>query len=185
MNDRPVVDFTGLSKAEVLAALFNASAPGGMGFLQAGNGPQVMSVDDAQRLIDEGYSATSDYAKVPGRPMLYFDYVYGRPLKLNLTEDDSFDPWGFDRDNGGDGASQKIIDRLRATKDVNPPESQEAHVAATHENAFVAMDMVKEEGGVTEEDLFGRPVKVFKLGCTEFAEPIKTAVQEELDRLAT
>ena len=33
MSDNKMVDISGLDKAAVLAVLFNASAPGGMGFL--------------------------------------------------------------------------------------------------------------------------------------------------------
>ena len=93
------VDISGLSKAQVLMALFNASAPQGMGMLQASRGPQVMDLQTAEQII-------KDY--------LSFDYLYGRPLKLDLSGS-SFDPWGFDRDNGGDGTAQKIIDQLRTT----------------------------------------------------------------------
>lgn len=126
MTNITAVDISGLSKAEVLAALFNATSPAGMGFLQAANGPQVMDVAYAERLIDAGNTATPDYGGInmPGRPELYFDYLYGRPLKLDLS-DSSFNPSGFDRDNGGDGTAQRIIDRLRASHDVNPTESAE------------------------------------------------------------
>lgn len=117
MTNTTAVDISDLSKAEVLAALFNASSPAGMGFLQAANGPKVMDITHAQRLIDD----------LEGSPQgVYFDYLYGRPLKLDLRVSYSFEPWGFDRDNGGDGTAQKVIDRLRETHNVNPSESAEA-----------------------------------------------------------
>lgn len=170
------VNITGLSKAEVLAALFNASAPGGMGFLQAMHGPQVMSVEDAEELVGAGNTATPDYGghTLPGRPELYFDYLYGRPLKLNLTNDDSFDPWGFDRDNGGDGSAQRVIDRLRETKDVNPPESQEAHETAMHLNAHQAMAFAN-----TPSTVDGN---VFTLGGDDVGAVLGQAVDNELRR---
>ena len=99
-----LVDITGLSKAAVLAAMFNASRPQGMGFISSLSGPDSLDIEAAEKEI----------AKTLDCVYLDFDYVFGRPLKLNLTED-SFDPRGFDSDNGGPGAAQKIIDRLRAS----------------------------------------------------------------------
>lgn len=126
-----LIDISDLSKAAVLAALYNASSPAGMGFLQAGNGPQVMDEQYAQELIDKGSDASGDYhpgmAKLRGNNV-YFDYLHGRPLKLNLR-DDSFNPAGFDRDNGGDGAAQQIINELRASGQVNTDPIKSAHSA--------------------------------------------------------
>lgn len=124
------VDITGLSKADVLAALFNAAeAPRFMGALQFQYGPYVMTKETAVKLTEFGNTATPDYGgfDMPDRPELYFDYLYGRCLKLDLTDDSSFDAWGFDRDNGGDGSAQKVIDRLRRTGEVNTTPDCEAH----------------------------------------------------------
>ena len=104
MTDIDEVDIRGLSKAAVLAAMFNASRPLGMGFLSSLSGPDSLDIEGAEKEI----------AKTLDCVYLDFDYVFGRPLKLNLTED-SFDPRGFDRDNGGSGSAQKIVDRLRAS----------------------------------------------------------------------
>ncbi len=121
MSERPVVNIADLSKADVLAALFNAAmAPRYMGALQFQHGPYVMTKEWAAELTELGNTATPDYGgmSIPGRAALYFDYLYGRCLKLDLTDDNAFDPWGFDRDNGGDGSAQKVIDRLRRTGEV-------------------------------------------------------------------
>ncbi len=117
MSDKQMVDISGLDKAAVLAVLFNASAPGGMGFLQAGRGPSVMTVEDAQQIIEGGGSPD------PGFPHgnLRYDYLFGRPLKVNL-EGDEFNPWGFDRDNGGAGTAQWLIDELRSNGQVDSDE---------------------------------------------------------------
>ena len=93
------VNITGLSKAAVLAAMFNASRPQGMGFISSLSGPDSLDIEGAERIVSE---------------TLDFDYLFGRPLKLNLTGD-SFNPWGFDRDNGGSGSAQEIINSLRAS----------------------------------------------------------------------
>lgn len=137
-----MVDISDLSKASVLAVLFNASAPAGMGFLQAANVPNVMTVEYAEELITHGNGITPDYGgfQIPGRDELAFDYLYGRPLKVNLTED-LFDPAGFDRNNGGAGTAQRLIDELRATDDIVTPATIESNAALTHLNAHVAMEM--------------------------------------------
>ena len=80
-----VLDIAGLDKAELLAAFYNASRPMGMGILQAPFGPRVMTREDAERVIREG---TGDYPRGFGvNENLNFDYVYGRPLKINLSGD--------------------------------------------------------------------------------------------------
>ena len=117
------VNIEGLNKADVLAALYNASRPIGMGFLQAGGAPLNMDRAYAQELLKRGSDATGDYpagmAAMP-RNDIYYDYVYGRPLKLDLSSDTEFNPWGFDRDNGGEGAAQRVINHLRETGSVLP-----------------------------------------------------------------
>jgi hypothetical protein len=125
-----MVNIEGLSKADVLAALFNASAPAGMGFLQAARGPQVMNSAYAQELLDLGSDASGDYsegtAALRSSPV-NFDYLYGRPLKLDLSSDTEFDPRGFDRNNGGDGSAHRVIDELRKSGEINSSPIQDLH----------------------------------------------------------
>ncbi|WP_280448617.1 hypothetical protein [Nocardia brasiliensis] len=105
---------------------------------------------------------------------LRFDYVLGRPVKVNLTGDE-FDPARFDRDNGGPGAAQKIIDRLRTTKDVNPPESQESHANLTHTKAHDAMDLANSPNR--------RHGNVFSMGGADLGSDLQKAVDHQLNRL--
>jgi hypothetical protein len=84
-----------LDKAQVLAALYNASRPLGMGFLQYD--PQPMTVEQARVILERS---------------TYFDYLQGRVMKVDLSSD-SFDPRWYDRDNG-QGAAQKAIDAMVA-----------------------------------------------------------------------
>jgi tetratricopeptide (TPR) repeat protein len=93
------IDISGLSKASVLAALYNAAAPQGKGFLQAKYSQEEMTIEDAMAIIVRQTD---------------FDYLNGRSLKVNLT-DDQFDSWLFDRNNGGDGTAEMIIKQLRKT----------------------------------------------------------------------
>ena len=87
------ISLEGLDRAEVLAALYNASRPQGMGFLAYA--PEPMGKEEAQELLENG---------------TYFDYLKGRVMKVDLSAH-SFDPWLYDRDNGA-GAAQRAISAI-------------------------------------------------------------------------
>lgn len=113
MGERHMINIKGLNKAAVLAALYNASSPRGMGFMRAHEGD--MTVEQAQKMIDDNradpvvaeqtdsplYLPRIDPAtgniRYPGNA-LKFDYVLGRPLKVDLSEDE-FQEYLYDRDN--------------------------------------------------------------------------------------
>lgn len=84
-----------LSKAKVLAALYNGSRHQGMGFLQAKGGE--MSEETAQQLLDES-------------PDKYFDYVFGKVMKISLRNDE-LQTHLYNRDNGP-GAAEAILAKL-------------------------------------------------------------------------
>src|ERR1039457_4272134 len=88
-----------LSRAHVLAALYNASRPQGMGFLHYD--PKPMTVKEAETLFSHG---------------LYFDYLKGHVMKVDLSQVDpaqpetsGFEEGLYDRDNGHGAASAAII----------------------------------------------------------------------------
>lgn len=93
-----MVDTRGLNKAEVLAVLYNNSKPQGLGFLHFE--PKEMTVAEAEEILKQ----TTD-----------FDYLKGRVMKVDLSSDDGFEEWLYDRDNGN-GAAQRAIDELRREK---------------------------------------------------------------------
>ncbi len=95
------INISGLNRGAVLAALYNASRPLGMGFLQFT--PEDMTAADGERIV------TEIAARCNGR--VYVDYLKGRVMKVNLSSD-TFDPWLYDRDNG-DGAAADVVTRLR------------------------------------------------------------------------
>lgn len=99
-----MIDITGLPKAEVLAALHNATKAIGMGMMH--DIGRDMTIEEAQACIDTGAGETT--ARVG---QYRFDYVNGRPLKVDITGD-AFDPTWFDRD-AGQGAAQRAIDAIR------------------------------------------------------------------------
>lgn len=91
-----MIDIKGLDKAEVLKALYDVSHIQGMGFLQA---------------VPDG-TVTVGHCRELLKKSTYFDYLYGRVLKVDLSGD-SFEEWLYDRDNGPD-AAERAIAHLRA-----------------------------------------------------------------------
>lgn len=90
------INIKGLDKAEVLAALYNASKQQGMGFMDS-RGASLMSKEQAQEVIE--------------RVGLNFDYLQGRVMKVHLGGD-SLEPWGYDRDNGRGAAARSLAPLL-------------------------------------------------------------------------
>lgn len=89
-----MIDISKLDKAEVLAALYNASHPQGLGFLHFD--PKPMTRDEAVELLTKS---------------TYFDYVKGRVLKVRLDRD-TFDPCLYDRDNYQGAAEDALMELL-------------------------------------------------------------------------
>jgi len=79
------------NKAEILAKLYNASHPQGLGFLHADS--NAMTIEEAQALLDSGQT--------------YFDYLKGRVMKIDLGGVE-LDPRLYDRDNGQGAAVAAI-----------------------------------------------------------------------------
>lgn len=77
-----MIDIKGISKAAVLAALYNASRPLGMGFLH--HQPSPMSEKEAAEHLKRGS---------------YFGYLNGRVMKVDLSGD-TLEERLYDRDNG-------------------------------------------------------------------------------------
>lgn len=103
-----MISIQGLNKAAVLAALYNAAQPQGMGFMQYQ--PDPINEQEAGQLLAQ---------------TTYFDYVQGRVMKVDLAKDE-FNPTYYDRDNG-QGTAERVINSLRATGNVNSPEIAEIH----------------------------------------------------------
>lgn len=93
------VDVSGLDPAAVLAALYNASCPLGMGFLQYD--PKPMTIQEAD-----------EYLAIGTR----FDYLNGRLMKVEIIVGDELEAGLYDRDLG-DGQAANVIEILRRTGD--------------------------------------------------------------------
>lgn len=87
------IDISKKDKAEVLAALYNASKPLGLGYLHFD--PRPMSKEEARQLLAE---------------TTYFDYLKGRVMKVRL-DGTTLDERLYDRDNGP-GAAERAIAQL-------------------------------------------------------------------------
>jgi len=110
-----MISIKGLNKADVLAALYNHSVPLGMGIFQFKR--EEMTREAAQTIIDENLAL--DDGKPFGMPQfvhggggkgLWFDYLYGRVMKVDLSGDE-FEERLYDRDLGP-GAAQEAIDSI-------------------------------------------------------------------------
>lgn len=88
------MNIVGLSKPAVLAALFNASKQQGMGFMDS-RGAQPMSEQDAAAVVAE--------------QGMYFDYLRGRVMKIDIEGDD-IETRLYDNCAG---AAERAIDPLR------------------------------------------------------------------------
>ena len=99
------IDITGIDKAELLAALYNGTRAIGMGVLH--DLDDGMTIEKAQEIID-----TRMEGCLPDSGKLWFDYVCGRPIKVNITGDVMERADLYDRD-AGPGAAQRVVDQLR------------------------------------------------------------------------
>lgn len=90
------INIQNIDKAAILAALYNASRPIGMGFLCYN--PAPMEREEAALLLEQSP---------------YFDYLHGRVMKIDLSGDELYTGL-YDRDNG-DGAARRAIAHLLPT----------------------------------------------------------------------
>ncbi len=80
-------------KAEVLAKLYNSAKAQGLGLLHYDAKP--MTIEEARALLEK---------------QTYFDYLYGRVMKVDLSGD-TLNPFLYDRDNGNGAALRAIEER--------------------------------------------------------------------------
>lgn len=104
------IDISGLDKAEVLAALFNASKQQGMGFFDSSGG-NSMTVEDARQ-----------YTSREGDQ--YYDYLRGRVMKIDLSSDE-LNPRLYDRDNGQGAAASALAALLESRISLDTTETKE------------------------------------------------------------
>lgn len=151
------ISLEGLDKAEVLAALYNASHPQGLGFLHYD--PTPMTIEKAREYLAQS---------------TYFDYLEGRVMKIDLSGDE-LNPWAYDRDNGA-GAAEAVILTLRAGLPANNDAILDAHAEGTMAAAEEAQKLIGKKS--TTEVRGG--VAVFHLGVDD---AVSAALEPKLDEI--
>jgi hypothetical protein len=99
-----MIDVSSIKPAALLAALYNASRPLGMGFLSFT--PQDMGEAEAEEILKDATTRQG------GGGIAYFDYLKGRVMKVRIGTP-TLDPRLYDRDNG-EGAAAEVVAGLRA-----------------------------------------------------------------------
>lgn len=95
-NESTIVQFDGLTREQVLCALYNASKPQGLGILNYD--PKPLKIDEAKNVLSK-----SDYV----------DYLKGRVIKVELPENaKEFDARLYDRDCGP-GAARAALELFK------------------------------------------------------------------------
>jgi len=149
-----MIDIKDLNKAEVLAGLYNASRPQGMGFITYD--PIPMQVEEAESLLKKS---------------MYFDYLKGRVMKLDLSGD-SLDPWLYDRDNGK-GMVERIIKLIRSKNEFTIREINKIHKHGKSEAAALTMNRLHEE---TRQTTVGNTITM-RLGLADVANKLLPAIK--------
>lgn len=89
-----MINIKGLDKAELLVELYNHSHQQGLGLLQRAKN---LTVEEAREMLKQ---------------TTYFDYLYGKVMKVDLSNDEELNEFLYDRDNG-QGAAQAVVDEIR------------------------------------------------------------------------
>lgn len=150
------VSIRGLDPADVLAALYNASCPTGMGFLAYQKA--AMTGAQARELLDAGYTD--------------FDYLAGRPMKVSICGED-VETRLYDR-NLGEGQGEKVIGILRETGDPCCAELLAIHVAKTAEAAAWTKGQLNTSTRTEQVD----GIPVMYLGFADVADVLGEAVAQ-------
>lgn len=150
------MDITGLNKARVLAALYNASRPQGLGFMNYE--PTPMTEEQAQEILDNGQT--------------YFDYLNGRVMKINLEEDE-VNTWAYNRDNGPN-AAENVVEALRRINDTNSDDIQKIHQSG---KASAIEHVEKHLNDETVEETCGNAT-VLHLGLREYRDALEPAIEK-------
>lgn len=154
------INIKGLNKGAVLAALYNASRPQGMGFLQYQK--EAMTAAEGETLLQGE------------RP--YFDYLRGRVMKIEIAGDE-IDTYLYDRDNGP-GAGEAAIQALRESGSEVGGGIQERHEAGKHMVAASLRGKLTEESKHEVKD----GVAVVSLGLSDVAHVLAPAIEKATER---
>jgi len=155
------INIEGIDKAKLLAALYNASHPQGMGFLHYD--PEPMGEDEAREIL---------------KTYTYFDYLKGRVLKVDLSSDVELFADLYDRDNGP-GAAEYVVEELRETGGTNSKRIQSMHGVET---AFAALDAGRLADSKSEFSKEGNLAAV-TLGADELGPELKAKARKAFEEV--
>ena len=93
-------------------------------------------------------------------------------MKVDLSGD-SFDPWGYDRDNG-QGAAKVVVDELRSTGETNGNMINGIHVHGRERAAIIASEHL---GGVSHFTAPG----VLEAGYDGLSDDVATKIRPYLN----
>lgn len=158
-----MISIAGLNKAEVLAALYNAARPQGMGFMQYQ--AQPMHSREAEEILSKQTS---------------FDYLNGRVMKISFKDGDELEERLYDRDNGA-GTAARVIAELRAGRSENSPVIRMTHDIGKVTAAQHAETAMAQTSGVTREQ---DGTATFRLGLAEVADELRPAIEKALGKKA-
>jgi len=116
------IDVSDIDPGELLAGLYNAARPLGLGiFADMQRGGVPMTAEEARSIISDG----GEYGKLKAAGLTVLpklrpgewkvDYVHGRPLKVRVFNGQLFGSWLYDRDHGP-GACARVVASLRLQK---------------------------------------------------------------------
>lgn len=106
MND--IVDFTGFTEGEVLAALYNNAQPLGMGMLHFNSKP--MTEEEANKILSSHHGG-------------YFDYLNGRCMKVLMDTFPRINSRLYDRDSKK--PMQRVLEELEYKRSKNNSSSDD------------------------------------------------------------
>lgn len=95
------INIAGIDKSALLQALHAKSKALGMSRMH----------DKGNLTLQQCQEILSRCPVIDGKVFMYFDYLAGRVMKVNISEE-TLDPYLYDRDNGP-GAAQRVVDSLR------------------------------------------------------------------------
>lgn len=153
-----MIDISGIDKGAVLAALYNASRPQGMGFVHYD--PTPMTPEQGAELLKQGS---------------YFDYLKGRVMKVDLSRN-NLEERLYDRDNGM-GAAALALEALRSTGDPNAAPITELHQQGKLDAAATVKTSFDQDSRFDEHVGMG----VVTLGFSDVANFLGPAVDKSLD----
>ncbi|PIN81860.1 hypothetical protein COV11_00995 [Candidatus Woesearchaeota archaeon CG10_big_fil_rev_8_21_14_0_10_30_7] len=157
------INISDLNKADVLAVLYNASKPMGLGFMHYDTTP--MNREQAQKLLDTGHTE--------------FDYLKGRPMKVVIAGDhmnsEMYDSYH------GEGALQKAIESLRSTGQSYNDQVKQTHIAGTKKS----IEQLTGSGQLFEPTRVSTHsnMKIYELGMADMLGVLGPKVNEAVKKL--